>query len=213
MPVYQGFADYARTGAVAAAPLDAALASLDGAFYDPAGVLRAGVYDVYSTSSGDLTNTPLYDLAVTRANPKVLADAEPGDLRVAAKLRRDPSLRQTNNDSTVVSDVVFTNITGPTSALPVLTNVELVLLRAEALWGLGRDAETLALVKVVRQRDGGLGARPAASFATCGARLHEILRQKRFALLFERGARLVDYRTFGLFSELDARGGAVTCQP
>ena len=232
--VYQGFTDYARTGAATADALGRALASLDTSFYDPNGALRAGVYHVYATASGDLTNAN-FDQSVIRANPKVLADAEAGDARVAAKLRRDPALRRVNNDSTVVSDIVFTNVTGPTTPLPVLTNAELVLLRAEALWGLGRDAEALALVNVVRQRDGGLAPRSAASFATRGALLREILRQKRLALLFESGARLVDYRMFGLFSELgpelgqattggprvipfpqaelDARGGDVTCQP
>lgn len=230
--LYQGFADYARTGAVGADALTRTLASLDSAFYDPAGALRAGVYHVYSTASGDLTNAN-FDQSVIRANPKVLADAEPGDARVAAKLRRDPALRRVNNDSTVASDIIFTNITGPTTPLPILLNEELVLLRAEALWGLGRDAEALALVNVVRQRSGGLGPRTLGSFATRLDLLREILRQKRFSLLFESGARLVDYRMFGLFTELgpelsptnfgprvipfpqaelDARGGSVTCQ-
>jgi hypothetical protein len=192
------------------------------------------VYHVYSTSSGDLTNAN-FDLSVIRANPKVLADAEPGDARVAAKLRRDPALRRANNDSTVVSDIVFANVAGPTSPLPVLTNEELVLVRAEALWGLGRDAEALALVNAIRQRAGGLAPRPASAFATRLDLLREILRQKRFSLLFESGARLVDHRLFGLFSELgpelgapatsgprviplpqaelDARGGEAACQP
>lgn len=232
--VYQAFAGYARGGAIDNAALGRAVASLDSSFYNPAGTLRDGVYHVYATASGDLTNAN-FDQTVYRANPKVLADAEPGDLRVAAKLRRDPALRRANNDSTVVSDIIFTNVTGPTSPLPVLTNEELVLLRAEALWGLGRDAEALALVNVIRQRAGGLAPRGAAGFATRLDLLREILRQKRLSLLFESGARLVDFRMFGLFAELgpelgqattggpkvlpfpqaelDARGGDVTCQP
>lgn len=232
--VYQGFADYARSGAVDAAALNAAVASLDSSFYDPAGALRDGVYHVYATSSGDLTNAN-FDQSVLRANPKVLADAEAGDARVAAKLRRDPALRRTNNDSTVVSDIIFTNVAGPTTPLPVLTNEELILLRAEALWGLGRDAEALAQVNVIRQRSGGLAPRDAGGFATRLDLLREILRQKRFSLLFESGDRLVDYRMFGLFTELgpeldqvttggprvipfpqaelDARGGSVSCTP
>lgn len=229
--VYQGFAGYAATRAVDAAALTRALASLDSSFADPTGTLRDGVYHVYSTASGDLTNQN-FDQSVYRANPKVLADAEPGDLRVAAKLRRDPALRKVNNDSTVASDIIFTNITSPTTPLPILTNEELVLVRAEALWGLGRDAEALALSNAVRQRSGGLAPRSAASFPTRLDLLREILRQKRLSLLFESGARLVDFRMFGLFTELgpelsptnfgprvipfpqaemDARGGTVAC--
>ena len=190
------------------------------------------MYHTYSSASGDQANSN-FDISVYRANPKVLADAEAGDARVAAKLRRGPSLK--NNDNTVVSDLVFANITGPTAPLPVLVNEELVLLRAEALWGLGRDSEALALVNAIRQRSGGLAPRAAGSFATRLDLLREILRQKRFSLLFESGARLVDYRMFGLFAELgpelgqattggprvipfpqaelDARGGDVSCTP
>jgi hypothetical protein len=226
--VYQGFASYARTGAADATSLTAALRALDESFVDPAGSLRDGVYHAYSTASGDLPNGN-FDLSVYRANPKVLAEAEPGDARLA-KLRRDPSLRKANADSSVISDIVFTNLTGPTSPLPILTNEELILVRAEALWGLQRDAEALALVNTIRQRAGNLPPKPA--FAAHGDLLREILKQKRYSLLFESGDRLVDYRMFGIFPELglelrppglgprvvpfpqaeiDARGGNLAC--
>jgi hypothetical protein len=228
--VYLGFVDYARTGAPTAAPLTAALAAIGESFASATGGLRDGVYHVYSTASGDLANGN-YDPSVYRANPKVLAESEAGDQRLA-KIRKDPTARKENADGSVASDLLFTNITGPTSPLPILINEELLLVQAEALWGLQRDAEALALVNAVRTRSGGLAARTPASFPTRLDLLREILKQKRYSLLFESTARLVDYRMFGLFDELgaelrpptpgpkvipfpqaeiDARGGNLTC--
>ena len=227
---YLGFIDYARNGSVGTAALQSALTALGESFASETGALRDGVYHVYSTASGDLANGN-YDPSVYRANPKVLADAETGDLRLS-KVRRDATARKENSDGTIASDILFTNITGPTTPLPILTNEELLLIRAEVLWGLQRDAEALALVNVVRSRAGGLPARTAASLATRTDLLREILRQKRYSLLFESGARLVDMRMFGFFTdlgselgggqlgprvipfpqaEIDARGGVLTC--
>jgi hypothetical protein len=133
-----------------------------------------------------------------------------------------------------VSDIIFLNITGPTTPLPIVLNEELILVRAEALWGLNRDAEALALVNLVRQNSGGLAPRLAGSFATRTDLLREILKQKRYSLLFESGSRLVDYRMFGLYSalgmelrppgpgpqvipfpsaEINARDGNIGCTP
>ena len=228
---YQGFIDYARNGSVGTAALQAALTALGESFVGETAPLRDGVYHLYSTASGDLPNGN-YDPSVYRANPKVLARAEAGDLRLA-KVRRDPAARKENSDGTIASDILFTNITGPTTPLPILTNEELLLIRAEVLWGLQRDAEALALVNVVRTRAGGLSPRTAGSFATRTDLLREILQQKRYSLLFESGAWFVDVRMFGFFPELgselgggnlgprvipfpqaeiDARGGELACQ-
>jgi starch-binding outer membrane protein, SusD/RagB family len=229
---YLGFIDYARTGAVNTAVLTAALANLGESFVSPTGTLRDGAYHIYSTSSGDLSNGN-YDPSVYRANPKVLAEAEAGDQRLS-KVRRDAAARKENADGSVASDILFTNVTGPTTPLPILTNEELILIQAEVLWGLQRDADALALVNTIRQRAGGLPTRAAGAFAGRTDLLREILKQKRYSLLFESGARLVDYRMFGLFNELggelrppgpgprvipfpqaeiDARGGSLACQP
>ena len=183
---------------------------------------------MYSTASGDLTNQN-FDNSVYRANPKVLSEAEAGDLRLS-KVRRDAA--QNISTEGVASDILFTIFSGPTSPIPLLINEELVLIRAEALWGVGRDAEALAIVNTVRSRSGGLPARLLPSFATRLDLLREILKQKRYSLLYESPSRAVDFRMFGLFNELgpertptnigpmvipipeaeaNARGGVLTC--
>ena len=226
--VYRGFVGYARSGAIDAAALNASLAALDASFANVSGDFRAGVYHLYSTASGDLTNQN-FDNSVYRANPKVLSEADAGDLRLS-KVRRDPA--QNIATEGVASDILFTIFSGPTSPIPLLINEELILIRAEALWGLNRDAEALAIVNAVRSRSGGLPARLLPSFVTRLDLLREILKQKRYSLLYESPSRAVDFRMFGLFNELgpertptnigpkvipipeaeaNARGGVLTC--
>jgi starch-binding outer membrane protein, SusD/RagB family len=204
--IYRGFAAYKTTGnPVDAVSLNAALAALDASFYsaDPT-KFRVGVFHTYSTASGDLQNGN-FNRTVYRANPKVLSEAESGDLRLA-KVQQDPSfaLALPGTPPSAASDIIFLNITGPLTPLPIIIDEQLVLMRAEALWGLNRDAEALALVNIVRQ-NAGLPQRTLASFGAPPNRLdilREILKQKRYSLLFESGDRAVDYQMFGLWAEL-----------
>jgi len=208
--VYRGFANYNRTGAIDAAALNSAITALDASFANVAGDFRDGVYHTYSTASGDLLNQN-FDLSVHRANPKVLSEAETGDLRLA-KVRKDP----TQNLSTegVASDILFTIFSGPTSPIPLLINEELLLVRAEAMWGLSRDVEALALANAVRTRSGGFAVpKVAANYTTRLDLLREILKQKRYSLLYESPSRAVDYRMFGLWSEMGTERSAGNLGP
>jgi len=202
--IYRGFAGYKSAGnPINAAELNAALTALDASFYSTAPAnFRIGVYHTFSTASGDLQNGN-YNRAVYRANPKVLSQAEAGDLRLS-KIQQDPSyqLALPGTPPPAQSDIIFLNITGPLTPLPIIVDEQLVLMRAEALWGLNRDAEALVLINLVRQNSGGLPAKTLGSFATRLDILREILKQKRYSLLFESGDRAVDYRMFGLWTEL-----------
>src|SRR5688572_26910208 len=129
---YLGFVGYAANGTKNTAALTAAATAMSQSFEnftDPA-TLTQGVYHVYSTSSGDLENRN-FDRSVIRVNPKVLAEADPGDARVTAKTQRSAEFLKANSDNTVSSDIIFLNITGPTTPLPIIRNAELVLLDAE----------------------------------------------------------------------------------
>jgi starch-binding outer membrane protein, SusD/RagB family len=199
--IYSGFAAFKTAGnPVNAAELNAALTALDASFYsaDPL-QFRVGVYHNFSTASGDLQNGN-FDQSVIRANPKVVSQAEAGDTRLS-KVQEDPSFLKALPDGSAVSDIIFLNVAGPTTPLPIVIDEELVLMRAEALWGLNRDAEALVLINLVRQNYG-LPAKTLASFPTRLDIVREILNQKRYSLLFESGDRIVDYRMFGLYSEM-----------
>jgi hypothetical protein len=235
---YLGFVGGGATGAKNTTALTAAAAAMAQSFEnftDPATLAR-GVFHVYSTASGDLANTN-FDRSVIRVNPKVVAEADAGDARVAAKTQVSTPLA--NSDGSVTSNLIFLNPSGPTSPIPILRNAELVLLDAEIQWGLGNYATALARSNFVRVNEGGLLLKTEAqlgSFATPAGQLNllrEILRQKRYSLLFESDSRLVDYRLYGLFpelgpekgstntprvipfpqSEIDARQGELTCTP
>jgi hypothetical protein len=208
--VYRGFAGYAKSGTIDVAALNAAVAALDASFANVTGNFRDGVYHIYSTASGDLLNQN-FDLSVHRVNPKVVSEAEPGDLRLG-KIRKDPA--QNISTEGVASDLLFTIFSGPTSPIALLINEELLLVRAEALWGLNRDAEALALVNAVRSRSGGFTTpKVAADFPTHLDLLREILKQKRYSLLYESPSRAVDYRMFGLWTELGSERTAGNLGP
>ena len=202
--IYRGFAGYKTAGnPVNATELNAALTALDASFYSPTPAnFRVGPYHTFSTASGDLQNGN-FDRSVIRANPKVLSQADANDRRLA-KIQQDPSYQKAlpGTPPAASSDIIFLNITGPLTPLPIIIDEQLVLMRATALWGLNRDAEALALINLVRQSSGGLPARTLASFPTRLDILREILKQKRYSLLFESTDRAVDYRMFGLWSEL-----------
>lgn len=229
--MYRGFRDYAKTGSIDGPSLTAALTALGQSFVSESAPLRDGVYHVYTTNSGDLTNF-LYNPSVYRANPRVQTEAEAGDARLA-KVRNDPAQQLVAGDAAVKSSLVITNITGPTTPMPIVTNEQLLLIRAEINWGLGNDTEALRLANLIRTRSGGF-AIPKPPFANRLDLLRFVLQQKRYSLLFESGDRLVDHRMFGLFGELgpelttrsagemlipfpeaeiDARGGNLKCQP
>lgn len=197
--VYRGFINYAKNGTVDATALNNAVTAIDASFADVNGNYRDGVYHLFSTSSGDLVNQN-FDNSVYRANPKVVSEAEPGDARLS-KVVEVPSANVSTEG--VASDLLFTNPTGPTSPIPLLINEELLLVKAEALWGLNRDAEALAIANAVRTKSGGFATpKQLTDYPTRLDLLREILRQKRYSLLFESPSRAIDYRMFGLWSEL-----------
>ena len=211
--LYLAFVNSGATGTPDPAALAAAAAALALSFEDavnPANLTK-GVYHAYGTGAGDLANAN-FDRSVIRVNPKVLAEADAGDARVAAKTQKHPDFLKANASNTVSSDIIFLNITGPTTPLPILRNAELVLIDAEIQWGLGNYAVALQRSNFVRQNEGGLAARTEAQlggFGTAAGRLNllrEILKQKRYSLLFESDARLVDHRVYRLFDELGAEG-------
>jgi hypothetical protein len=212
---YLGFVGFAAGGTRNTEALTAAAAALAQSFEnftDPA-TLPNGVYHMYSTASGDLGN-PNFDRSVIRANPRVLAEADPGDARIAAKTQKDASFLLANSDNTVSSDIIFLNITGPTTPIPIIRNAELVLLDAEIQWGLGNYTTALARSNFVRMNEGQLPAKTEAELGGFGTPagqlnlLREILKQKRYSLLFESDSRLVDHRLYGLFAELGPEKGS-----
>lgn len=199
--IYLGFLDYAPPGGSGGGPidqnaLDKALAALDASFIDEGATtveaLNVGPAHSYSTASGDATNALFADPAATdfRTNPRVVDEADPGDDRLARKVVKTSNLTL----SGVGSDWTFNIYPSPTTPVRILTNKELILLKAEVLWGQGQYPEALALANIVRTVDGGLSA---ASVSGAENVLNQILYEKRYSLLWESPSRWIDARMFG----------------
>jgi hypothetical protein len=196
------------TAAPVAANLNNALAALDASFYNPVATragLDVGVFHTYTTGAGETVN-PFSDRSVNYANPKVITEgAEPGDLRVQAKVDTSSTIAPKSVQGET-SRFLLNKPSQPTDPIAVLRNEELVLIRAEVLWGLGRDAEAVQMINLVRQA-AGLAPKALTDFPTHGDLLRGILKEKRYSLLFESDARWVDYRMFGILNELGTEGG------
>lgn len=204
-----------------------ALTALSQSFVDTTASLDRGVYHVFSLAAGDAAN-PLYqDPATTnfRAHPSVRQDAEAGDRRVAGKTQ----VGSEKIYQGVGSNIIYTVYDSPTAPIPVVRNEELILLRAQANLGLGNLPAAQRDINTIRVKSGGLAPRVYVSAAEA---LTDLLRQKRYSLLFESGSRWVDARLYDRLgtlpvdasghrvhanypiptNEVLARGGSVTCQ-
>jgi hypothetical protein len=205
-----------------------ALVALGESFVDTTKSLDLGVYHLYSLASGDQANPLFQDTATTnfRAHPSVRTDAEAGDLRVASKT----AIGSAKTYQGLTSNIVFTLYDSPTAPIPILRNEELILLRAQANIGLSNLAAASADINTIRVKSGGLAPKV---YATTAAALDELLKQKRYSLLWESGSRWIDARLYGKLATLPldlptfkvvpnfpfpqaerlARGGNATCQP
>ena len=164
--------------------------------------LAAGVYHVYSTTSGDAIN-PLFDPAprALTAVPSFLTDARRAadgsiDRRAAAKAQVGTVSLSTQG---VTSNVRITAYASNVAPVPIIKNEELILLRAEARLATGDRAGAIADLNVVRTVSGGLPPLPA-DFA--GDLVDEILYDRRYSLFYEYGHRWVDLRRYGRLAQL-----------
>lgn len=191
--VYRGFESYAGSGAVDQEALDSALTALGGSFIsdDPAD-LDVGPEHLFSTATGERSNPLFQDPAGSdyRANPRVVSEAEPGDERVA----RNTTTGQLKSLSGVGSDVLITTYTSNDSPIPIITDKELILVRAEAEWGLDDMPDAMNDVNFIRTNDAGLGT---LTITNPDSLLTQILKEKRYSLLFTSPAHWVDSRLFG----------------
>ena len=85
------------------------------------------------------------------------------------------------------------------SPVPIIRNEELILLRAEANIGLGNIAEAKKDIDFIRVNSGGLAK---STGLNPGNILDELLKQKRYSLLFEGGHRWIDARRYGKLGTL-----------
>ena len=179
------------------------LTALNGSFISTTAPLTLGAYQSYSTGSGDTQNA-LFDPSgrAILAHPSIVTDAEnkpngTPDARLLAKVAQLPDPHTVQG---VTSDRVFSIYNSNTAPLPIIRNEELILLRAEARYFTTDQTGALTDINFIRTTSGGLA--PRGPFVSQADFVAELLKQRRYSLLFEGGHRWIDTRRFGLLSTL-----------
>ncbi|MBI4501193.1 MAG: RagB/SusD family nutrient uptake outer membrane protein [Gemmatimonadetes bacterium] len=196
-----------------------ALNALTESFLDTTQPLTLGVYHSFSTGSGDISNTS-YDptgrallahpsiegkfdrttQTLTTRTYQLRADGSP-DLRFSSKIgfRIINGVRTPVSQSNVFSDLLIKVFSSNNSALPIIRNEDLILLRAEARLATGDRVGALADINLIRVNSGGLTA--IADPGDPGL-MNELIYNRRYSLFYE-GWRWVDMRRWGRLSELE----------
>lgn len=175
-----------------------ALAALSESFLDPRAPLRRGVYHFYGAGSGDATNGLTSSNIL--AHPSLVTEADRkqdgmADERVTRKLEEvEPRTYQG-----LTSRYVFTLYEDNTAPVPIIRNEELILLRAEAHIGLGNVPAAADDLNFIRVTSGGLAPRLDLDSSNI---VGELLKQRRYSLLFEGGHHWIDMRRYGGLNQL-----------
>ena len=179
------------------------LTALNGSFISTTAPLTLGAYHSYSTGSGDTPNA-LFDPTgrAILAHPSILTDAEakPNGTLDARALAKVTQLPDPHTVQGITSNLVFTIYNSNTAPIPIIRNEELILLRAEARYFTNDQAGALNDINFIRTNSGGLA--PRGPFVSQADFVAELLKQRRYSLLFEGGHRWIDTRRFGLLSTL-----------
>ena len=173
------------------------LDALAGSFIDDTdpsslALLNTGVSYSFSLQPGDLPNNLLSPNIFV--HPSVRADAQAGpniDTRIDRKI---VAAEEAGSVEGRTAEDVFTAYSAPTTAVPIIRNEDLILLRAEANLGLNMLQEAEDDINLIRFTSGELAA---VTLATAQEVEDELLYNRRYSLLFEGGHRLIDLRRFG----------------
>lgn len=177
----------------------AAIQALQGSFVSTSAPLTLGVYHTFDAGSdapNQLNSTFFF------VHPRIVQDAErrpngEPDLRVQQKVGPHPEPTELLG---IGSNLEFRLYPAVSTSVPIIRNEELILLRAEARWFTNDRAGALADLNFIRVNSGGLA--PIDMLATDAEFITQLLRQRRYSLLFEGGHSLIDYRRFGRLQEL-----------
>ena len=194
---------------------DSVLTNLAASFIDPAAPLDIGAYHAYSTGNQDVTNGLSQDpaSAIQLAHPMVKDSAEVQNLstlpdrRFLAKVTDRKSATATVPDTfslaCLKSALAWIRYPTPNSAIPLIRNEELFLLRAEANWfgATGSKAQAVSDLNFIRQTSGNLAPTTLTIASTDAAFVNALLHERLYSLLYE-GHRWVDMRRYGRLNQV-----------
>lgn len=177
--------------------------------------LAAGAYDNAITFANEVSATASSQITFSATDPNTLADlyhrsrffgaltsyrtnAEPGDNRVN-RFTTATALNAFGGESLVETNVFLTD----PDPIPLFSQDELTLIKAEAYARTNRLPEAINEINVVRAR-AGLPLKTIVDLPTQAAVLAEIFRQRTYSL-FSTGLHWADERRFGLISMAKVR--------
>jgi len=174
------------------------LTALGQSFISGTADLNLGAYNDYFAA--DNAFNPFNEPRTTYVHPRILNDAQlkangEKDDRATSKTVDIGTFTLAGITVTHKPNMYPSNI----SPFPLITNEELILMRAEAKLGTGDAAGALADVNIVRTRAGGLA--PATGL-TGDALLTEILYNRLYSLLFRDGFAYWDAKQYGRLAQL-----------
>jgi hypothetical protein len=176
-----------------------ALTDLNGSFFNLANPLTDGVFDVYSTGSGDQLNTfyiPQNTTGEVRvAHPSYAGDILPGDDRIGKATIRTAGAASLDGLSSNRDVWVYTSSTTP---IPIVRNEELILIYAEANIQQSSFPNAVNAFNVIRAAH---NLAPYGGATTQAALLSELLYERRYSLYCE-GHRWIDLRRYNLLNTL-----------
>ena len=183
---------------------DDALLDLADTWASQAEPLGTGAFHTFSTNSGDVINglfqgpDPQIVAHPSLADEVQLQGGGAPDDRFTAKT--DPLSPALVDPRGVSSDLRFDVYPEQGSPVPIITNEELLLLRAEARWFTGDQVGAMSDLNHVRTTAGGLA--PLGMPATDDAFIDALTYERLFSLLFEQGVRWIDARRFERIGDL-----------
>jgi hypothetical protein len=201
-------------GVNCAACWDSALTALSQAFMDTTASLNLGVYYDFSTGPGDIVNALSQDppSAVNLAHPMLRDSVETQqgsalqDKRYLAKVTPRGSPLTIGAHS---SDLSWIRYPSPSSAIPIIRNEELILLRAEAALGKADPVTAATLINFIRVNSGNLAPVAGLAAQTSSQILGQLLKQRLYSLMYEGGHRWLDMRRYGRLNQVPVTTGDV----
>jgi len=184
-----------------------ALVALGQSFLAPGGSLTLGVYNNYSTASGDRTN-PFFDPSGRSyvADTMLVVEAQRrGDGSADRRLTTKTAQGDYRSNTGVTSNRRWTIYNSNAAPIPIIRNEELILIRAESRMFTGDRAGAIADLNLIRREAGGLP--DLVGDPGDPGLLVELLYNRRYSLIFEFGHRWVDLRRFNRLNELKGPRG------
>ncbi len=184
---------------------DSVLTALPQSFINAAASLDLGAYNVFSTGNGDVPNGLSQDpaSAINLAHPMIQDSAE---LQIGGTLPDARYLAKvtTRGDgpftlACLTSGLSWIRYPTPSSAIPIIRNEELFLLRAEANWfgATGSKAQAVNDLNFIRSTSGNLPASTVTSGSTDAEFVNALLHERLYSLAYEGGHRWIDMRRYG----------------